>query len=43
MMKDSTRQNRAFDTVGTVAEYLITGIIVVMTVVSTLRMLGILS
>lgn len=42
-MSDSTRQGRLQSAVGLVAEYVVTGLIMLMTLVSTLRMLGILS
>jgi hypothetical protein len=42
-MSDSTRQSRLQSAVGLVAEYVVTGLIMLMTLVSTLRMLGILS
>jgi hypothetical protein len=42
-MSDFTRRSRLQNTVGLVAEYLVTGLIMLMTLVSTLRMLGILS
>lgn len=42
-MSDSTRQNRLRSTAGLVAEYVVTGLVMLMTLVSTLRMLGILS
>jgi hypothetical protein len=41
-MSDSTQDNRP-GMVGLVAEYVVTGMIVLTTLVSTLRMLGILS
>jgi hypothetical protein len=43
VMSDSTRPNRLQSAVGLVAEYLVMGLIMLMTLVSTLRMLGILS
>lgn len=42
-MSDSTRQNRLHSVVGLVAEYVVTGLITLMTLVTTLRMLGIVS
>jgi hypothetical protein len=42
-MSDSTRQNRLRNAVGLVAEYVVTGLITLMTLVTTLRMLGIVS
>jgi hypothetical protein len=42
-MSDPTRPNRLHCAVGLVAEYVVTGLIMLMTLVSTLRMLGILS
>jgi hypothetical protein len=42
-MSDFTRRSRLQNTVGLVAEYLVTGLIMLMTLVTTLRMLGILS
>jgi hypothetical protein len=42
-MSDSTQDNRANSMVGLLAEYVVTGMIVLTTLVSTLRMLGILS
>ncbi|MFZ0284990.1 MAG: hypothetical protein WAL32_07145 [Terriglobales bacterium] len=42
-MSESTRQNRLQNVVGLAAEYVVTGLIMLMTLVSTLRMLGILS
>ncbi|MGO9125116.1 MAG: hypothetical protein ACLP6G_09525 [Terriglobales bacterium] len=42
-MNDSTRYSRLQSTVGLAAEWLVTALIMLMTVVSTLRMLGILS
>jgi hypothetical protein len=42
-MSDTTRSNRLQSAVGLVAEYVVTGLIMLMTLVSTLRMLGILS
>ncbi|MGO9650452.1 hypothetical protein SBA7_610020 [Candidatus Sulfotelmatobacter sp. SbA7] len=42
-MSDSTRHSRLQSTVGLVAEYVVTGLIMLMTLVTTLRMLGILS
>jgi len=40
-MSDSTQDNRPHSMVGVVAEYVVTGMIMLMTLVSTLRMLGI--
>jgi hypothetical protein len=42
-MSESKRRNRLHNTVGLVAEYVVTGLVMLMTLVSTLRMLGILS
>jgi hypothetical protein len=42
-MSETTRHNRLHSAVGLVAEYVVTGLIMLMTLVSTLRMLGILS
>ena len=42
-MSDSTQPNRPRSAVGLVAEYVVTGLIMLMTLVSTLRMLGIFS
>jgi hypothetical protein len=42
-MSDSTRQDRLQSAVGLVAEYVVTGLITLMTLVTTLRMLGIFS
>lgn len=42
-MSDSTRRSRLHDVVGLVAEYVVTGLVMLMTLVSTLRILGILS
>jgi hypothetical protein len=42
-MSESTRPNRLHSIVGLVAEYVVTGLVMLMTLVSTLRMLGILS
>jgi hypothetical protein len=42
-MSDSTRHSRLPNAVGLAAEYVVTGLIMLMTLVSTLRMLGILS
>jgi hypothetical protein len=42
-MSDTTRNDRLHSTLGLVAEYVVTGLIMLMTLVSTLRMLGILS
>jgi hypothetical protein len=42
-MSDSTRHNRLQSAVGLVAEYVVTGLIMLMTLVTSLRMLGILS
>jgi hypothetical protein len=42
-MSDSTRESRLHSTVGLVAEYVVTGLIMLMTLIATLRMLGILS
>jgi hypothetical protein len=42
-MSESTRQSQLHSTVGLVAEYVVTGLIMLMTLVSTLRMLGIFS
>jgi hypothetical protein len=41
IMSDSTQDNRPHSMVGVVAEYVVTGMIMLMTLVSTLRMLGI--
>jgi hypothetical protein len=43
IMSDSTRHNRLQSAVGLVAEYVVTGLIMLMTLVTSLRMLGILS
>jgi hypothetical protein len=42
-MSDTTQHSRLHSAVGLVAEYVVTGLIMLMTLVSTLRMLGILS
>jgi hypothetical protein len=42
-MSESTRRSRLHDVVGLVAEYVVTGLVMLMTLVSTLRILGILS
>jgi hypothetical protein len=42
-MSDSTRQDKLQSAIGLAAEYVVTGLIMLMTVVTTLRMLGILS
>ena len=42
-MSDSTGQSRVHSTVGLVAEYVVAGLITLMTLVTTLRTLGILS
>lgn len=42
-MSDSTRQNRLQSAVGLVAEYVVTALVTLMTLVSTLRIFGILS
>jgi hypothetical protein len=42
-MNDSPRYSRLQSTVGLAAEWVVTALIMLMTVISTLRMLGILS
>jgi hypothetical protein len=42
-MSGSTGQNRLQSVIGLVAEYVVTGLITLMTLVTTLRMLGIVS
>jgi hypothetical protein len=42
-MSDSTQHNRLHSAVGLVAEFVVTGMIMLTTLVATLRMLGILS
>ena|SRR5579863_3763504 len=42
-MSNASRHRRLQNTVGLVAEYVVTGLVMLMTLVSTLRMLGILS
>ena len=42
-MSDSTQGNRLHSSLGLVAEYVVTGMIMLMTLIATLRMLGILS
>jgi hypothetical protein len=42
-MSDSTQTSRPRSVVGLVAEYVVTGLIMLTTLISTLRMLGIFS
>jgi len=42
-MSDSTRHSRLQSTVGLVAEYVVTALVTLMTLVSTLRIFGMLS
>jgi hypothetical protein len=42
-MSDSMQPNRLRNAVGLVAEYVVTGLTMLMTLVATLRMLGVLS